>query len=156
MSEQIACPYCTQPAELVGGNAIYPNRPDLFAKFFWRCEPCKAWVGCHPPVKHPRRPGKGDGTVPMGRLANDELRKLKQRAHAAFDPLWKNEDMTRRQAYEWLAEQLGIPVESCHIGMMDESECRAVIKAVEYRNRDRCAPVKARHIKESKWHQSTK
>lgn len=129
----VACPYCARPAELVGGNAIYPNRPDLFAKWFWKCSPCGAWVGCHPPVRHPRRPGIGDGTVPMGRLANAELRKAKQAAHAAFDPLWKSRQMTRAAAYAWLAEQLGISVSNCHIGMFDVDGCKAVIAAVQAR-----------------------
>jgi hypothetical protein len=114
-----ACDYCKQPAQLVGGEIMYPRRPDLYAKNFYRCEPCGAWVGCHP------------GTVtPLGRLANAELRAAKQRAHAAFDPLWHSGSMKRRDAYAWLASSLGIERNDCHIGMFDVQQCDAVVHNV--------------------------
>ncbi|MFB5268120.1 zinc-finger-containing protein [Paenibacillus enshidis] len=35
--------------------------------------------------------GVHDGTdIPLGRLANRELRELKKQCHALFDPVWKN------------------------------------------------------------------
>ena len=120
------CPYCNQPAALVTGAVIYPHRPDLHHKMFWQCKPCKAFVGCHD-----KGVGQGDGTKPLGRLANAELRQWKQRAHAAFDPVWKARHMSRRDAYAWLAGQLGIKAEDCHIGMFDVDQCRAVVEAVE-------------------------
>lgn len=125
------CDYCDRPAELVTGADIYPHRPDLFVKKFWRCGPCKAWVGCHPPAQRNGKGGIGDGTVPLGRLANAELRVAKHRAHEAFDPIWKSRQMTRRQAYAWLAEKLGISFANCHIGMFDVDACNAVIAAVK-------------------------
>ena len=97
------CPYCQKPAQMVNGRAIYPHRTDLFRLVFWQCAPCDAYVGCHLPA--PR--GLGDGTVPLGRLANAELRRARQQDHAAFDPLWRARHMNRRQAYAWLARQLG-------------------------------------------------
>lgn len=73
------CPYCRQPAKLVTGAAMYPHRPDLIHKWFYRCFPCDAHVGCHPGTRNP-----------LGRLANFELRTAKIAAHAAFDPIWRN------------------------------------------------------------------
>jgi len=118
------CPYCSAQPALVGGDVIYPHRPDLSGKRFWHCAPCQAWVGCH------------DGTTrPLGRLANAELRRCKERAHAAFDLLWKRKMATgvsKKQArdagYAWLAGQLGIAREDCHIGMMDIELCRRVVE----------------------------
>lgn len=111
----VSCDYCGQPAERVTGAEIYPRRPDLAGKTLWRCEPCGAYVGCHP------------GTdKPLGRLADAELRRAKMAAHAAFDPLWRSGDMRRGQAYRWLAERLGIDSSECHIGMMDAATCRRV------------------------------
>lgn len=126
------CPYCHADAVLVGGSAIYPHRPDLFHKYFWACWPCDAYVGCHPRGHH----GREDGTHPLGRLANTDLRKAKQRAHEAFDPLWKGGNgMTRREAYKWLAARLGISFNNCHIGMFDEATCLAVeLICKEHRN----------------------
>lgn len=80
----VCCDYCGRPARLVGGAEVYPHRPDLSSKRFWLCRPCDAWVGCHPKAE-PRRGGLGDGTVPLGRLANADLRRAKQRAHAAVE-----------------------------------------------------------------------
>ena len=68
--------------------------------------------------------------MPLGRLANSALRKLKNKAHCVFDPLWLSGGMTRTEAYTWLAEQLGIPFRDCHIGMFDERLCRMAITAV--------------------------
>jgi hypothetical protein len=103
---------------------IYPHRPDLSRLRFWRCAPCVAWVGCH----------KGT-TKPLGRLANARLRQAKMDAHAAFDPLWKfhtfkdgYQTMTRNAAYAWLAEQLGIELVDCHIGLMNLEQCRKVVE----------------------------
>lgn len=117
------CVYCDNEAQLVGGDMVYPHRPDLAHLRFWQCVPCGAYVGCH----------KGTAK-PLGRLANAELREAKVAAHAAFDPLWKfttfkdgHQVMTRNAAYEWLADQLGIPRADCHIGMFDVERCRLVV-----------------------------
>lgn len=118
--KSLNCDYCGNPAELVGGLDVYPHRPDLADKKLWRCVPCSAYVGCH------------DGTTrPLGRLANARLRAAKKRAHAAFDPMWKNQGATRKNAYAWLAARLGIRRRDCHIGMMDEDMCARVIEVCE-------------------------
>lgn len=123
----VICPYCGDPAKLVGGKVIYPRLEHLHGKKLWHCKPCGAWVGCH------------DGTTkPLGRLANYELRRAKMAAHAAFDPLWKDQGpngLKRGDAYAWLAKELSVPVSECHIGMFDESQCRAVVIACAKRGR---------------------
>ena len=48
-------------------------------------------------------------------------------AHAAFDPIWKEGHMPRRDAYGWLAEQLGITRGECHMLHFDERTCRKVV-----------------------------
>lgn len=125
----VVCPYCGGRAPLVTGLDIYPHRRDLWAKKFYQCKPCDALVGCHPAAGPDGRGGHGDGTVPMGRLANADLRAAKQAAHAAFDPIWKGGHMRRRDAYAWLAKALRISPEDCHIGMFDVDQCRVVIAA---------------------------
>ena len=114
----VTCPYCQQPAQLVSGLIIYPHRLDLGRLKFWLCKPCKAYVGCHK---------NGDGTKPLGRLANAELRAAKSAAHLAFDPIWKTKIMIRTEAYYWLAKQLGIKPTQCHIGEFDIEQCKKVI-----------------------------
>ena len=121
----VSCPYCRGPAHLVGGHVIYPRRPDLATKAFWYCPPCKAWVGCHPGTHNP-----------LGRLADAELRTAKMNAHSAFDQLWRrkmkregcSKSKARKAGYAWLAEQLGMDRERCHIGMMDVPDCLRVVE----------------------------
>lgn len=131
--KSIPCDYCHQPAPLVTGREVYPHRPDLFEKKFYQCAPCKAHVGCHPSKADG---GMGDGTVPLGRLANAELRQAKSAAHAAFDPIWRTGPLKRREAYGWLANELGIPFKDCHIGMFDPDQCRAVVAACVKRHNE--------------------
>jgi len=114
---KVSCSYCGEPAKLVTGKQIYPHRPDLHALPIYACLPCEAHVGCHPGT-----------TKPLGRLANAELRKAKMAAHAAFDPIWKSGMKKRKQAYKWLAKQMGIDVNECHIGEFDVVMCLKVVE----------------------------
>jgi hypothetical protein len=115
----VICDYCGQPATLLKGAKMYPHLSGVAAKNYYRCDPCKAHVGCHP------------GTVtPLGRLANKALRQAKMRAHDAFDPLWRAGGMSRHEAYRWLSATLGISGADCHIGMFDEAMCLRVEQAV--------------------------
>lgn len=124
---EVKCPYCEAEAKLVDGKTIYPHRPDLHAKKFWECEPCDAYVGCHP-----------NTDKPMGRLATLALRQWKMKVHAHFDLLWKNEEgkkkyQARSAAYVWLAGRMGIPVTDCHIGMFSEEQCAEALRILEAR-----------------------
>ncbi|MBO1362066.1 hypothetical protein J2D73_19990 [Acetobacter sacchari] len=123
---EVICAYCGNDAKKIeNSSSIYGGRDYGPA---WVCEPCGAWVGCHPDGK------------PLGRLANKELRMAKQRAHAVFDPLWKRKmerdglrkGHARAKAYKWLAGCLGIERSDCHIGMFDTAMCQRVV--------DCCAP----------------
>src|SRR5690349_21187875 len=116
----ITCPYCNADAELVSGDVIYPRWPHFHLQRFWLCRPCWAYVGCH----------KG-GNKPLGRLANAELRALKQEVHAVFDPLWRSGRKSRRQAYKELAEALGIDRDQCHVGFFDVDTCRRAIEVLK-------------------------
>lgn len=108
------CPYCLGVPEHVDSKEIYGKSFGMV----YLCRRCNAYVGCH----------KSDQAKALGRLADATLRKKKKAAHAAFDPLWQSGEMTRPQAYEWLAGQLGLPVEHTHIGMFSVSQCEVVIE----------------------------
>lgn len=113
----VKCDYCGVNTTLRSGAELYPQRPDLASLRFYVCTDCCAWVGCH------------KGTVkPLGRLANAELRAAKSAAHRAFDPLWKDGNRKRKEAYGWLAYKLGINFRDCHIGMFDLEMCQRVIE----------------------------
>lgn len=131
----VACPYCARPALFVTGEVIYPHRPDLYGLRFWRCAPCDAYVGCHKAGTHAvynGRQRKHDGTEPLGRLANAQLRSAKRMAHAYFDPLWQSQGQARFRsrtlAYKWLSERMGLPPERTHIGEFDVLQCHEVVE----------------------------
>lgn len=109
------CQYCKQRPEIVGGDVIYPHRPDLSEKQFYLCRPCRAFVACHPIT------GK-----PLGILANSELRAAKKRAFAAFDQLWMNGPISRRKAYLVLAYWLQKDPAVSHIGLFNLATCKRV------------------------------
>lgn len=111
------CDYCNGETALVTGAVIYPRRPDLATLRFYLCRPCDAYVGCHPTT-----------SKPLGRLANKSLRILKMKAHAAFDPIWKQGGVTRKVAYDWLSRAMGIDSKITHIGMFNEKDCEKVIE----------------------------
>ena len=129
--KRFRCPYCKLDPVLVTGDVIYPSRPDLKGLRFWQCLPCDAYVGCHKAGN-----GFGDGTRPLGTLANAELRAARNRAHAAFDPIWRSGEMSRRKAYAWLGDQLGLPVKRVHIAEFDLAICSKVVSVCKS---SRCA-----------------
>jgi hypothetical protein len=110
------CQYCGELSRQVTGKEIYPHRRDLWGNIFYQCEPCSAYVGCHPRSNRP-----------LGILANAELRKAKSAAHRAFDELWRDGWMSRTAAYKWLAEALNITHDKCHIGLFDVETCDKTI-----------------------------
>lgn len=113
------CPYCGADAVPTTGRHVYPKRPDLASLRFIACTKCDARVGCH------RCSG-----LPLGRLANADLRALRARCHNAFDKIWQlapprwRADV-RRGAYVWLACELGLyPL---HFGHLDEAQARRAL-----------------------------
>ncbi len=117
----VLCPYCLAGAELVEGTEIYGH--DYPDRKFWLCRKCRSYVGCHP------------GTdVPLGSLANEELRRWRRQAHLSLDPLWKgkpDEKNLRREVYEKVAELLGLKVADAHIAKFDVEKCKKVVSLVE-------------------------
>lgn len=88
----VICEYCKQPAE-ISATARGP---------IWLCVPCDAWIPIHANSKT---------AMPMGRLANAELREAKRLFNQAMRPII---DMTgRRRAYEWLAKAMGLSAHDC-------------------------------------------
>jgi hypothetical protein len=132
------CPYCSIPAMKTDGVEIYPHRPDLAAKMFWKCERCGAYCGCH-----------GNTDRPLGVPANAQLRRARMILHERLlDPLWMEADRNpiytpesnnarrmirakaRSRVYRYLAQQLGIDRKNCHTGMFDLARCRAAWTAL--------------------------
>lgn len=119
MDHRVECPDCGSRMVLKTTTKFsYPNGDP---RKFWGCGAwaktgCKGIVGAH-------QDGK-----PFGRPVNKEGREARQRAHAAFDVLWKQGAISRAQAYRWLSDYLGIKPQ-VHIGDLDVAGCERVIDA---------------------------
>lgn len=129
----MVCTHCQGNTVLVSGGEIYPHRPDLFDRYFWLCRPCEAWVGCHRAQKQVNAKGKeiwSNGAMPLGSVANRELRVLRHRVHALFDPMWKSGAKTRVEAYDWLSGVLGVASGRAHVAWMNVEQCKVAIAAL--------------------------
>lgn len=121
--QDVYCPYCGKKAEYVDTIEIYGKSYGMA----YLCRPCDAYVGVH------------DGTdTPLGQLANRELRRWRNRAHAAFDPLWQQGPYRHRRndAYAWLAGKMGLTKEETHIAMFDVEQCKQVIQIMNNERRN--------------------
>jgi hypothetical protein len=114
------CHYCGGKTIKVTGKDIYPHRPDLFGRIFYQCKPCDAHVGSH------RETGK-----PLGLVAKQELRTLRQKVHKLFDPIWQKGPVKRTVAYKMLAKSMNMKTKNCHISWFNEDECQRAIKVLE-------------------------
>lgn len=101
------CPYCGAPVVFSSNAVIYGRQ--YGNGMCYKCTRCDAYVGVHSGTR-----------IPLGRLANRELRKLKKECHALFDPVWQGGRLKRSLAYKRLAKLLGIPVRECHFGWFDK------------------------------------
>jgi hypothetical protein len=65
--------------------------------------------------------------TPRTAAPRSDLAKARVMAHAAFDDLWKYGLMTRNAAYQWLADELGLTRQQCHMKNFDEAMCKRVV-----------------------------
>ena len=119
----IRCPYCGANAKLRPATVVYGDAALNKNSYVYVCDrypTCDAYVAAHEESK-----------LPMGTLANGELRNKRIRAHHAFDQLWKSGRMTKKEAYRWLQMQFGLRsllLELAHIGMFGEYVCDRLIR----------------------------
>jgi len=120
------CQHCNAAVKLVNNSEIYGGRE--FGEWPWayRCTGCGAYVGLHPFT-----------AIPLGTLANSEMRNARKTLKEAFNPLWQHGSMTRSEAYAWLAQQMGISEGECHIGWFDVKQCTKALAIVKRKPRGR-------------------
>ncbi|HWH86187.1 MAG TPA: zinc-finger-containing protein [Pseudomonas sp.] len=106
------CRYCAGAVHLVCNSAIYHGRSYGDWPFAYLCSDCGSYVGLHP-----------DTDVPLGTLANAQLRAARNKSKAAFHAHMKRMGLSRTGAYQWLAAQMGIFVEQCHFGWFELEAC---------------------------------
>lgn len=129
------CPYCGSPVVYRSADGIYhSNEGGTMLYVCSRYPECDSYVRAH----------TGSGK-PMGNLANQKLRALRREAHHVFDQLYRDGTMTKEDAYQWLADIIGVPLSQAHIGCFGEYYCQMVIeeskKLLSYRkSRERRMP----------------
>lgn len=120
------CNCCGGQVCLVENSKIYGGRSFGDWPYAYLCRDCFAYVGLHPATD-----------LPLGTLADKPLRDARGSCKKPFEQIWRDH-MTRKQAYAWLAQQLGIPAEQCHFGLFDIALChqarRACVQYLEQAN----------------------
>jgi len=112
------CPYCGSSIQLRSADGIYrENSRDTMLYVCSKYPACDAYVRILPGTK-----------TPVGSLANGSLRALRREAHQYFDRLYQTGIMSRKEAYEWLAGMLQMPISQTHIGYLGEYYCQRVIE----------------------------
>ena len=119
------CPYCGSSVVLRSADGIYHDNSSQTMLYVCSHYPqCDAYVRTHPGT-----------TIPVGTLANRELRALRNEAHRCFDQLHRCFDqlhrcglMSKQDAYLWLASLLQVPLSRAHIGYLGEYYCTQVIE----------------------------
>lgn len=103
----VECPTCKIEMMLLESTAF--RHRDGSTKKLYVCPTCDCRHGSHP---------NGE---PVGMPADRPTREARVRLHTLFDPLWKNQYMSRNEAYR-LLQRLndGIRV---HMGGMSKAEC---------------------------------
>lgn len=117
------CPHCGGSVGLYNNKKVYRGREFGDWPYVYLCEndACAAHVGLHPQTD-----------IPYGTLATDVIRQARTYAKQSFNPLWEGGNMTRTEAYEWLAAQMSISdVNQCHIGWFDEAQCEQVVEVCD-------------------------
>ena len=116
----IKCPYCGSRALLRPASVVYGERAADPAAPYYVCArypACNSYVAAHRATR-----------LPMGTLADAELRRKRIQAHAAFGRLEKNGLMSKRQAYLWLQAKLDLPEQEAHIAKLSAFRCEQVIQ----------------------------
>lgn len=128
-----SCPYC-------GHDVVLTTNDEIYGKTYgdgkvYLCRNCRASVGCHPGT-----------TIPLGRMANRELKRLKKLAHSYFDQTWKTKKRYRNECYQALANKMGIPIKECHFGWFDGPQLHQAINILKQGLFSNTENIKAEYI----------
>lgn len=110
------CPLCGSSVVLKHHNEVLgytiPNR----YPWFYVCTTCDARVSLHT-----------NTYIPIGYLANRELRIERMNLKNSFKHLYSGDDCpfcSRGAAYSWLAQMMRLHPKNCHIGHFNLAQCK--------------------------------
>lgn len=118
-NNQLRCPYCGAVARFQSADGIYKDNSKNVMLYVCPNYPeCDSYVRVH------------EGTrIPVGSMANRELRRLRKEAHDHFNKLYLNGYMSKDEAYRWLADIIcTTDMSNAHIGSMSDYYCKLVIE----------------------------
>jgi len=119
------CNLCGAAVRIASHEEIYGRAYNEWP-WAYRCEGCRAHVGMHPYT-----------AIPLGSLANEEIRRARTLSKGLFEQLWKGGGaMTRTDAYKALAAHMNIPMSACHFGSFDVEQCRVAYRWARDRLRE--------------------
>ena len=100
------CPYCGSTVVYRSADGIYhENKKGTMLYVCSNFPECDAYDRVH-----------AGTNIPVGSLANHELRSLRRTAHHYFDQLHLSGYMSKQDAYKWLADLVMAPMSEAHIG----------------------------------------
>ena len=102
----------------------------------WKCNRCHSRVSCHPGTN-----------IPMGHMTDTRGRMMRKFLHNIFDELWQKQYMSRDEAYEWLAIELLIKRENCHISRLTKEQLQIAINICSDEIKKRATILSRRHEK---------
>lgn len=107
------CPNCGNIVFLVNNREIYGREYGDWP-YAYRCTDhrgCDSYVGLHP-----------NTDLPLGTLADKPTRDARKTYKAFFFQWQRLNNWSRKQAYAWLAQRLGITIEQCHWGFFSVAQ----------------------------------
>jgi len=113
------CPFCGGKMKADQTSRVHGGRGRKKIVICENWPQCDVYIGCHD------RTGE-----PLGTPADKNLRQLRQKVHAIFDPSWKMEKDKRKarmKSYKHFARLMEMSEGECHIGMFDTDTCLKAI-----------------------------
>lgn len=105
------CRFCHSEVHVATHQEVYGRNYSDWP-YMYLCGNCGACVGMHPFTD-----------IPLGTLADRATREARKNCKKPFEALWRSGQMSRTEAYNWLAAELNIPVGECHFGWFDIEMC---------------------------------
>ncbi len=116
----IKCPYCGATAYITHSSIVYgDNQKDRNIYVCGNYPKCDSYVYAN------------NNNIPLGNLANAELRKLRMKAHRLVDEVVFQGIMTKRDFYFWLEIRLNKSKKDAHISKLTNEECTKLIEHIE-------------------------
>lgn len=113
---QTQCDCCSSTNVDVVSNAVVYGKEYGKWPYMVLCQDCYAYVGLHPFTN-----------IPLGTMANKNLRNLRTKSKNLFIKFQKENEYSRTDAYEYLADLMGIETKHCHFAQFNEEQCEEVI-----------------------------